>query len=269
MSTSRPEEQAKDPVPTPSRDAQYWAKAVSRLDVNEVPIGAINLNVAGRRVTSPAQGFGKMWQKTYRVELGEAVAPTEVIRTWRANFSDFWPAGNKFFGPLTGIAPGEVAILNLKVPGHIKLSTGVLVIYADDESFSFMTPEGHSFAALITFSSAVESGATVVQVQALLRAADPLYEVGMMLGIQPRMEDRFWISTLTSLARHFGVADADVTIESRCVDSKRQWRNAKYVWHNAFIRSILYTIGAPVRAIGKRARNGGTGTEGGSGSSQT
>jgi len=33
------------------------------------------------------------------------------------------------------------------------VSTGVLVIYEDEESFSFMTPEGHIFAGMITFSS--------------------------------------------------------------------------------------------------------------------
>ena len=31
-----------------------------------------NINVAGTRPTSPIQGFGRMWQKTYRVPLGGA-----------------------------------------------------------------------------------------------------------------------------------------------------------------------------------------------------
>ena len=48
-----------------ARDATNWAKKVSILNVSEVPEGAINLNVEGRRLTSPIQGFGKMWQKTY------------------------------------------------------------------------------------------------------------------------------------------------------------------------------------------------------------
>ena len=33
------------------------------------------------------------------------------------------------------------------------ISTGVMVIFADDESFSFMTPQGHMFAGMITFSA--------------------------------------------------------------------------------------------------------------------
>ena len=39
------------------------------------------------------------------------------------------------------------------VPGPVKLSSGVLIIYADEESFTFMTPEGHVLAAWITFSA--------------------------------------------------------------------------------------------------------------------
>ena len=47
-----------------NRDAAHWAKMVSRLKVSQVPDGATNLNVDGRQLTSPIQGFGKMWQKT-------------------------------------------------------------------------------------------------------------------------------------------------------------------------------------------------------------
>ena len=52
-----------------ARDAASWAKAVSTLNVADVPEGAVNLNVEGRRLASPIQGFGKMWQKTYQVRL--------------------------------------------------------------------------------------------------------------------------------------------------------------------------------------------------------
>ncbi|HYY90056.1 MAG TPA: hypothetical protein VFA49_14760 [Chloroflexota bacterium] len=44
-----------------ARDVANWAKAVSQLDVSDVPEGAVNINVQGRRLTSPIQGFGKMW----------------------------------------------------------------------------------------------------------------------------------------------------------------------------------------------------------------
>jgi hypothetical protein len=69
-----------------------------------------------------------------------------------SGFPSSGPPGNQFLGPLTGIAPGEVAVLTLKVPVGVTLSTGVLVIYADEESFTFMTPAGHGYAGFITFS---------------------------------------------------------------------------------------------------------------------
>ena len=46
-----------------------WAKTVSTLNVSEVPEGAVNINVEGKRLAGPIQGFGKMWQKTYQVRL--------------------------------------------------------------------------------------------------------------------------------------------------------------------------------------------------------
>ncbi len=156
-----------------SREAN-WAQPVETMDVHDIPTSAMNLNVQGRRPMSLLQGFGQMWQKTYRIRLeGVGVTPTAVISDWKAHFPDFWPKGNSFYGPLQGVKPGEVAVLNLSAPGGMKLSTGVRVIYADDESFSFMTPQGHMFAGMITFSAFADNGVTVIQIQALIRASDP------------------------------------------------------------------------------------------------
>ena len=168
-----------------------------------MPDGAINLNVQGRSVNSPIQGFGKMWQKTYKVTIGDDVTPQEVIEVWKERFPQFWPKGASFYGPIAGIAPGDVALLNLKMPGGVKLSTGVLVMYADEESFTLMTPEGHMFAGWITFSSYPTGLGTVAQAQVLMRASDPLYEMGLTLGGH-RKEDKFWEATLLSLASYFG-----------------------------------------------------------------
>ena len=237
-------------IPT-TRDVGFWAPSVSTLQVGEVPEGAINKNVQGRRVTSPIQGFGKMWQKTYKVTIpGRSVTPSQVISTWKQRFPDFWPKGSNFYGPLTGIAPGEVAVLNLTMPGRLRLSTGVLVMYADDESFTLMTPEGHMFAGWITFSAYEASEGTVVQAQVLMRASDPLYEVGMGLGGH-RKEDRFWEATLLALAKHFDAADARFDLQAVCVDKKRQWSSAKNVWKNSAVRSGIYATGAPFRAMSK------------------
>ncbi len=229
------------------RDADFWAKSGRDLKVGEVPIDAINLNVEGRNVTSPIQGFGKMWQKTYKVNLGTAVDPAEVIVVWKQHFADFWPEGNRFFGPLTGIAPGDVALLNLAMPMRVKLSTGMLVLYADEESFTLMTPEGHMFAGWITFSAANTGDGTVAQVQLLMRASDPLYELGLAFGVHKK-EDRFWDATLTALAKHFGV-EGDVEKAMVCVDKKRQWRRANNIFKNAALRSGMYAVGIGRRKV--------------------
>ncbi len=63
------------------RDATYWAQRVSSLKIGRAPTGALNLNVDGRQAVGPLQGFGQMWQKTYRVHLSDVVVePTEVIK---------------------------------------------------------------------------------------------------------------------------------------------------------------------------------------------
>jgi hypothetical protein len=229
-------------------DLGNWAAMVSTLKVGEVPEGAINLNVEGRRLTSPLQGFGRLWQKTYRIRLGNDVTPEEVISEWKARFPDFWPEGNRFFGSLTGIAPGDVAVLNLAAPGGMKLSTGIMVLYADEVSFTFMNPTGHMFAGFITFSAEREDE-TIAQVQALIRASDPFFEAGMSL-VMSRMEDKFWIQTLQNLAAHFNV-HGDVEVKALCVDRRRQWKYWKNIKHNSAIRSGLYTVGKPVRWIAK------------------
>src|SRR5262245_48751974 len=119
---------------TRGQDAEHWAKLVARLHVENPPTGATNLNVEGRRLAGPLQGFGRMWQKTFTVRLiGVDATPAEVIRVWKAHFSEFWPKGNTFYAPVAGIAPGEIALLTLGVT-HVplaRLSTGVRVIYAD------------------------------------------------------------------------------------------------------------------------------------------
>ena len=57
---------------TPRQDQGSWAAKVDRLDVQQRD-GVRGTNVAGRRLTGPVQGFGKMWQKTYRLDIGPGV----------------------------------------------------------------------------------------------------------------------------------------------------------------------------------------------------
>ena len=229
------------------RDDAYWAKPVGRLQVD-------GSNVHGRRLNAASGGFGWLYQKTFRVRLvGASATPRDVIATWKERFGDFWAKGRKMFLPAGGIAPGEVGIISdgATVPVAPALQTGVYVIYADDESFSFMSPEGHPFAGPLTFSAyADEDGATVVQVQEFTRASDPLYELMMhtpVLG--DRFQNEIWRSTLRNVARHFGV-DAPVEQKIVVVDRRWQWRYAKNIWQNAAVRS---TLTAPVRWLRPRA----------------
>ena len=80
-----------NPITTPSddkqpRDTAYWAQT-STLKVGKMPTGALNLNVEGRQLLGPLQGFGQLWQKTFRIRLnGAPVKSTEVIQMWKENF---------------------------------------------------------------------------------------------------------------------------------------------------------------------------------------
>jgi hypothetical protein len=244
---------ASDGVRTAPRDTDSWARKVDRLEVDP-RAGVRGTNVAGRRLTGPVQGFGKMWQKTYRMSAGSAIEPEAAIATWREHFPEFWPKGNRFAGALTGINPGDVALLDLAIGGGVKLSTGVFVLYADAESFTLMTPQGHMFAGWITFSAEREGDQTMVQAQVLMRANDPIYEIGMMMGGHAK-EDKFWAATLASLGQRLGVPDPKVDTKSTCVDSKRQWRHARNIWHNSAVRSVLQTIAAPVTGLARMLRH--------------
>jgi hypothetical protein len=227
-----------------TREQTNWAKPAGPLHTGAVDAGAINLNVEGRALTGPLKGFGQMWQKTYSVRLsGVKVTPEEVIKVWKAEFPNFWPAGNRFFKRDAGaIQPGQVAVLNLAAPGGppvTMISTGIMVIYADETSFSFMTPEGHILAGMITFSAYESGGATVAQVQALIRPSDPFFEILFRLGIGHKGEDNFWLATLRSLAARFGV-NGDPQLQTVLVDPRIQWKNAGMIWKNAAIRTGMY-----------------------------
>ncbi|MEP7053998.1 MAG: hypothetical protein ABI912_01955 [Actinomycetota bacterium] len=241
-------------TPAVPRDAPHWAANVSRLTADATRPATTD-NVTGRRLTGPVQGFGKMWQKTYTVDIGDAATPQQAIAAWKADFGSFWPKGNRYNGALTGIAPGDVALLDLSMPGGVRLSTGVMVLYADDESFTLMTPQGHMFAGWITNSAFDRDGATIVQAQVLMRANDPLYELGLTMGGHSK-EDAFWQQTLTALAAHLGAPAPQPQVQAVCVDRRRQWRRAGNIWHNAAIRTVLHGLATPLGLARSHKRRG-------------
>jgi hypothetical protein len=238
----------------PQRDSQQaWARPVDRLKVGDVPTGATNLNVDGREVMSPMQGFGPLWQKTYRVRLaGAQVTPQQVIQVWKAHFPEFQPADNRFIPALAGVKPGEVIFISAVVPTipglkvGIPVSAGVMVLYADDEMFTVMTPAGFPEAGWNTFSAFEEDGVTVAQVQSMARTNDPIYEFGFRFMGGARHQEATWAAVLTNLARHFGV-NGSVQTQLTCLDARLQWRQAGNVFQNAMIHTMLYKLTAPLR----------------------
>jgi hypothetical protein len=210
---------------TEPKDKDNWAKPVDRLEVKSVPEGAKGQTVQGRRLTGPLQGFGQMWQKTYQVRI-DGKNPEEVIGIWKSQYGRFWPKTNRFYAPLAGIKPGPT-----------KLSTGVMVLYADARSFTYMTPEGHPFAGWITFSAHEEDDHTVAQVSALIRANDPLYEAGFMV-FGNRAEDKMWTHTLRSLSTYLA-SPHEPTAERVRVDRRREWKNFKNIRRNAMLTGMF------------------------------
>jgi hypothetical protein len=243
MSDSSPEK-----TPGVPRDAASWAGHVETLKVGAVPAGATNINVDGRRVVGPLQGFGALWQKTYQLRLrGDGMTPARIIQAWKERFPEFQPPQNRFFPVGAGVAPGEVVLINASLQG-MPLGTGVMVLYADDESFTLMTPEGHPESGWITFSAFDDDerpGTIVAQVQSMARANDPMYELAFRV-VGSREQEKIWTHVLQSLAAHFG-CEPVVVMSKTCVDPQLQWSQARNLWHNAAMRSMLYTLAAPVR----------------------
>lgn len=203
-----------------------WATPVDKLHVAGDPDHAFNLE--GKRVAGPHQGFGRLWDRTFTIALGAAITPEALVADWKANFGDFWPAGAVFHG--TGvIRAGDVTPLTTA-----GLSTGILVMYEDDTSFSYITPEGHMFAAMITFSAYddVERG-TVAEIRMLLRPFDPVIQ--LMFGYGARKERDHWMQTLRNIAAKHGVTDAVPTEATVCVDRGFLWKN----WTNVFSGVIV------------------------------
>ncbi len=223
--------------PAPPAD-DPWARPVSRLSVKPMPEAAINLNVKGRRVAGPLQGFGQLWQKTYRISLPGGTTPEQAISILKENFTRFQPAANRFYPPPEGISPGEVILINADTPGGL-VATGVMVLYAGPQSFTFITPQGHPEAGWVTFSSFKEGGSTTVQIQGLARAGDPVYELAFRMA-GSKLQQGIWTHVLQSMLKHMGV-EGGVQVTPVRLDTRLQWKRLFNLFLNAQILSLLYT----------------------------
>lgn len=220
---------------TEPRNAENWAKPIEVFHVDETIEGAHKGNVEGRRPNGPLQGFGRLWQKSYQVAIPGST-PEEVIQTWKEDFGDLWYPGNKFYAPAAGIAPGQIAVI-AGGRGPTKVTSGVRVIYADERSWSYMTPEGHPWAAIITFSAHEEGEVTVARIDLMVRANDPLYEISFRIYTS-RLEDKIWTHMLTQLAAQFGSEEL-VSQHTALVDRRRQWNQWRNIWKNSAVRTLL------------------------------
>jgi hypothetical protein len=244
-----------------SREETHWAKPVSKLEVTEAPAGTMNINVAGRHLSGPLQGFGQMWQKAFRIRLtGVTQSPEEVMEIWKANFPNFQPPENRFYPTMSGITPGEVLLIQAKVPPFpgmpsvLPVATGVMVLYADEESFTVMCPEGHPLSGWNTFSTYDEDGTVVAMVQEQSRASDPFYESFFRLFGSSNQQDKIWVHVLTALAGHFGVQE-EVSINKSLLDPSVRWAGARNIWHNAGIRTVFYLLATPIRWLRRKVRS--------------
>lgn len=228
-----------------SRDKDSWAKYIPRMKVTEVPPGAVSLNVDGRRAAGPFSGFGQMWQKAYRQSLaGTNLTPVQAISVMKENFINFQPPQNRFYPSRGGIRPGEVVLINSSTPGG-SVYTGVLVLYADDVSFTFITPQGHPESGWVNFNAFEEDGHTVVQIIGFARASDPVYEAAFRF-VGSKLQESIWRHVLSSMATHIGVKP-EIDVKKSCIDHKLQWSKLYNVWYNAQIRSIMYRVTTPFR----------------------
>jgi anti-anti-sigma factor len=239
------------------RPTDSWATPVERLNIAEIPAGALNLNVQGRPLFGPLQGFGQLWLKTYRIGLRNST-PTaqEVIATWKQNVAELKPPQKHFYPSSIGIKPNELVLIDAQTPGG-PISTGVMVLYAGAESFTLMTPAGHPLAGWVTFSSYIEDGCTFAQVQVLGRASDPLYELVFRFA-GSKLQDQIWTHVLTALATRLG-ASGEVQMHKTLLDPKIQWGRAGNIWYNAQLRTLLYSPITLLRWISAWFRPGSRG----------
>ncbi len=215
-----------------------WAEPVSELFVPAAPKEARNLNVHGLRAVGPVNGFGRLCQKVFRLHLSDpAISPDQAMEALKENFASFQPSFNRFYPSSAGIKAGEIVLIDSSTPGG-PVSTGVMILYADERSFTFTTPQGHPECGFVSFCGHEGSAGTVVEIVGLARASDPVYEAAFRL-IGSKIQTRIWTHVLTSLAVHLGVP-AKITLDQECVDTRLRWSQVGNVYYNAQIRTLIH-----------------------------
>jgi pyruvate/2-oxoglutarate dehydrogenase complex dihydrolipoamide dehydrogenase (E3) component/anti-anti-sigma regulatory factor len=214
-----------------------WSKYYPLLTIPKMPKEARNLNVSGRRTSGPVNGFGQLIQKVYRLTIRDPeITPEDALFALKTNFPEFQPHYNTFYPTAAGIAPGEVVLINSSTPGG-PIATGVMVLYADELSFTFNTPIGHPESGWVSFLAKRHNGVTIVEIVGIARANDPIYELAFHL-VGSKVQVRIWNHVLTALSAYFGTRP-DIQYEERYIDHKLQWSQWKNIIYNAQVRTLL------------------------------
>lgn len=233
-------------------EAAFWAKPVPVLRVPEMPREAVSLNVAGRAAVGPVLGFGPLWEKTYEIRFDAAkVTPAAGIKALRERFPSFQPPENRFYASAAGIKVGEIVLINASSVG-MPVYTGVVISYADDESFTLMTPQGHPESGWVSFRAFSNGGHTVCRIQGLARANDPIYEIAFRFH-GAAVQERIWKHVLKSLGDYLG-QNSPVDMKKVCVDSHLRWSQVGNARHNAQLWSLLYLAAWPFRRLARRSK---------------
>ena len=230
-----------------------WAPKMYKMRVTEKPEGAFAKNMDGRRVIGQLQGFGPMWEKTYWINIKKpGIKKEDVILAMQQHFVEFQPSENSFYPTSNGIAPGEMVFIDSRTPGGI-VSTGVMVLYLDDRSFTFITPQGHPESGWITFSVDEREDSVYVQLQGLVRSSDPFFEIAFKIA-GSKFQETIWKHVLSSLAKYLGVED-NVDMKKYLPAADLQWRKAGNIWYNSHLRSLplnLITLFKRSRSVGQQ-----------------
>ncbi|MBD3397916.1 hypothetical protein GF413_02455 [Candidatus Micrarchaeota archaeon] len=190
-----------------------------------------------------------MIQKIYTLHVDSPdVTPIECVQALKDNFAAFQPSFNTFYPSKGGIEPGEITLIESMTPGG-PVATGVIILYSDELSFTFMTPEGHPEAGFVSFSGIKRPDGVKVQIVGLTRANDPMYELAFIFA-GSRIQKGIWTHVLTSLALHLGIP-ANITCDEEIVDPSLKWNQAKNIRKNAQIHTLIHE---PARLIKRMTR---------------
>lgn len=206
-------------------------------------------NVGGAAPALPDDGFGQLWRKDISIRIEGAPDPVELMSLIKRRLPALWPANGSFYRPLRGLQEGEVAGVEISV-GPVTLSTGVVVAESTTTALTLVAPAGHMFAGWNRISTAAEAGVSSVNLHIEMRASDPLFEAGLLLGGH-RSEERFWAEFLWNIAALYGERPP-VRIQRRRLSRKRQWRRSTNIRNNIALR----TAGRRARAFPGRINLG-------------